>query len=269
MSFSSCMYNVRLFSLILFFLIHSFKKDTGMTSMDFTDSELENYREIERKKRSYTQLSKAGDPELQHLLQLPGKKMDEEEDGGEEPITRNQQIVDEERDLKSMEKYINNKLKLPKRSIPNINHRGNFEKLHDWLVLHLPDLTFNGRIAITLKIRYLLCTYIVAYLPAQWAFFFPRIIITKAPKTKVKLMDDFMDSFRVFLDFVKENSNKQLFVTFSIGKVINVKEELQFIKEIPNKILKDPIYIVRHVLNFDLKADGLEEYRAKAKNRAK
>lgn len=233
--------------------------DNVMMSKNMTTEELQKMEQENKKKHTYTPRSDPTDPEFAHLLKSEPQEIKKRP----EHITESQKATEKLKDMDDMEDYINKELGLPEKSIPNIHNSNAFKRLHKWLMDNLNDLIVNGRISITLEIRYMLCCYVVAFIPAEFVFFFPRFLITMIPAIDKPLIGEFIETLKTFLDFVKIDSRNKLFTTFSIGRKFDSKKDLDFILEIPNKILSDPIYIIRYVLMFDLKADGYEDYKRK------
>ncbi|ELQ74369.1 hypothetical protein THOM_2732, partial [Trachipleistophora hominis] len=234
-------------------------RNAFMVSMDLTDQELEKFNASDQELRTYTAMSDPKDPAFDHLLNLPSQEQ-------RQPLPKCAISEETERmhtDLNSMADYINDQLGLPKDAVPSINNKKAFKRLYDWLMLHFDDLALNGRIAISLEIRYFMCAYIVAFLPAQFAFFFPRALVKIIPSTDKPIIGDFVKSLKTFLDFVKANEQGELFITFSVGRSFNSKRDFDFILAIPKKIISDPLYVLQQALMFDLKAAGLEEFRAR------
>lgn len=227
--------------------------------MDLTDQELDKLSATDKESKMYTAKSDPRNPDFNHLLGLPSR----EPERFTPRCASNEEVAQMHNDLDSMDEYINDQLGLPKGSVPTINNKKAFKKLHDWIMLHFDDLALNGRLAISLEIRYFMCTYIVAFIPAQFAFFFPRALVSVIPATDKPVISDFVKALKTFLDFVKANESGELFITFSIGRTFNLKNDFDFILSIPKKILSDPLYLLKQALMFDLKAAGLEEYRAK------
>lgn len=138
-----------------------------------------------------------------------------------------------------------------------------WKKLHDHIVLNFPKLSIDGHLGIQLHIRYFLCCYIVAFIPAEFAFFFPGVYKRLIPKKayKVPILGDALIELETFLRFVRLESKTSFIITFFLGRRNSVIEDLKFLLKVPDKIFSDPMFILREVLAFEIRAEGYKDYK--------
>lgn len=147
--------------------------------------------------------------------------------------------------------------------VHGLHDRDMWRKLHGYLSLHFKDFMIDGHLSIELHIRYVLCCYIVAFIPAQFAFFFPAFYSMLIPKRayKVPVLGDALRGLERFLKFVSDNSTKTFIITFYFGRQNSLVEDIEFIKRVPDLIFSDPLAILREVLKFEIRSEGYDNKR--------
>lgn len=169
---------------------------------------------------------------------------------------------DAERKLKKMEelkKALNKKLGTD-GLISGLHDKDMWKRLHRYLTLNFKDFMLDGHLSIELQIRYVLCCYVVACIPAQFAFFFPAsygiIIPTKA--RRIPILSDALKGLDRFLKFVSDKSTETFIITFYFGRQNSLLEDIDFIKKIPDLMFTDPLAILRELLKFEIRSEGYD-----------
>lgn len=142
--------------------------------------------------------------------------------------------------------------------ISGLHDKDMWKKLHKYLELNFGDFMIDGHLSIELHIRYILCSYVVVFIPAQFAFFFPAFYTIFIPKKayKIPVVGDALRGLDRFLKFVSDRSTKTFIITFYFGRQNSMVEDIEFIKRIPDLIFTDPLAILRELLKFEIRSEG-------------
>lgn len=152
---------------------------------------------------------------------------------------------------------INNKLETD-GFVSGLHDRDAWNRLHKFLTLNFRDYIIDGHLSVELHIRYILCCYVVAFVPAEFAFFFPAFYDVFVPKKahKIPILCDLLRGLDRFLKFVSDSSRKTFIITFYVGRRNSLLEDIDFIKKIPDLLFTDPLAILRELLKFEIRAEG-------------
>ncbi|EOB14101.1 hypothetical protein NBO_38g0012 [Nosema bombycis CQ1] len=163
------------------------------------------------------------------------------------------------KDLESLAKRINESYDLGD-TVSSLTDKNMWERLHKYIKNHLKDFLIDGHLSIELQIRYVLCSYIIAFIPGQFAFVIPGFYTFLIPKKahKIPIVSDALRGLKAFLRFSKDTSRESLFITFYFGRANSIAEDIDFILKIPDLIVNDPIAIIRELLAFRIKANGYD-----------
>lgn len=171
-------------------------------------------------------------------------------------------IADKINEMDAMKEKLNKALGT-NGNVGSLTDKNMWKGLYDHIILKFPDLSIDGHLGIQLHIRYFLCCYIVAFIPAEFAFFFPGVYKRLIPKKAytVPILGDALIELETFLRFVRIESKTSFIITFFLGRRNSVKEDLKFLLEVPDKIFSDPMYLLREVLAFEIRAEGYKDYK--------
>ncbi|KAF9764470.1 hypothetical protein NGRA_0550 [Nosema granulosis] len=154
-------------------------------------------------------------------------------------------------------------------NVSSLTDKDMWKRMHDYIKLNLKDFLFDGHLSIELQIRYVFCSYIIAFIPAQFAFVVPGFYTYLIPKKahKIPIVKDALRGLKTFFRFTKATSRESLFITFYFGRANSISEDLDLILRIPNLIMNDPVSLIRELLAFRIKAAGYdpEKYRKNKK----
>lgn len=216
------------------------------------------------------QPTRNADVDKKHVSEML-KVIEAQEDPEEfvEPITAEDELRMVADDFKAMKSFFEEKLKAG--HWPSINSKEFFREFHDWLLSHLSDFSIDGRLGISLEIRYFLCTFIVLHVPSQYGFFFPKFILKFLDDDLIdnKIVQDFIISFKRFLKYVEEAKSDYLLITFTIYRNFTIgtdEKSLEWIMNIPKNVKSDPVdFLLGILLDWKFKADGYDEWKEKNK----
>ncbi|KAG5860048.1 hypothetical protein KMI_03g04970 [Encephalitozoon hellem] len=150
--------------------------------------------------------------------------------------------------------------KIGTTKVSGIHDKEAWNKLYEYLKLNFKDFLIDGHLSIELHIRYVLCCYVVAFIPSQFAFLFPAFYKVLIPKRamKVPILSDALKGIDRFLTFVSDQSTKTFIITFYVGRQNSLVEDIEFIKKVPDLIFTDPMAILREILKFEIRAEGYD-----------
>lgn len=150
--------------------------------------------------------------------------------------------------------------KIGTTKVSGIHDRDAWNRLYNHLKLNFKDFMINGHLSIELHIRYVLCCYVVAFIPAQFAFLFPAFYKVLIPKKamKVPILGDALRGLDRFLTFVSDRSTKTFIITFYFGRQNSLVEDIEFVKRVPDLIFTDPLAILRELLKFEIRSEGYD-----------
>ncbi|KMV65953.1 hypothetical protein M970_060520 [Encephalitozoon cuniculi EcunIII-L] len=148
--------------------------------------------------------------------------------------------------------------KIGTTKVSGIHDKEAWNRLYEYLRLNFKDFLIDGHLSIELHIRYVLCCYVVAFIPGQFAFLFPAFYKVFIPKRamKVPILGDALREIDRFLTFVSDRSTKTFIITFYVGRQNSLVEDLEFIKRVPDLIFSDPMAILRELLKFEIRSEG-------------
>lgn len=258
------------FIYLFIFFANSEKESVLMSSPDLTDDKISDIMRNTIEVSALNQKTTLYDKEKEHNKEV-AKVIDSQKDDQSdvEPLTDEDIERIEDDDYKSMENYINNKLQAG--HWPSINSKDFFERFHDWLILHLEDFVLNGRLGISLEIRYFLCTFIIIHLPSQYGFFFPKFLVGFIDENSIKndQIREMVTSAKRFLRYVEEGKSDYLMITFTIYRTFEIganEKSLEWIKKIPKGMKSNPAdFLLSFILDWKFKADGYDEWKEKNK----
>lgn len=177
-------------------------------------------------------------------------------------IPQSEKIEEQKKKIKQMTEKLNEALDL-KGEITDVTDEEKWKKLFKHFEINIEDYIINGKLSIQLHIRYFLCCYIVAFIPADFIFFYPSFLIKIIPEDKIKI--DFIagaiKELKLFQEFVKSKASTSFLVTFYFGRKNTLIEDLKFIATIPNNLFSNPTSIIRELLGFELTSEGYAEYK--------
>lgn len=146
-----------------------------------------------------------------------------------------------------------------------------WKRLHDYIKSHLDELLVDGFLGIQFQMRYSFCMYIVMFIPAEVVFpipgFYKRMIPAKSKK--IEIIRKTLEDVDKFFSFIKEESKTSFIINVTFGVKIDLKNDLQFILEIPKLIKTDPGKIIRWLLRFQIKAAGYKPGKSDVQKLAK
>lgn len=144
--------------------------------------------------------------------------------------------------------------------VSSLSDKNMWERFHNYIKLNLGDFLIDGHLSIELQIRYVLCSYIIAFIPGQFAFVVPGFYTYLIPKEahKIPIVKDALKGLKKFFRFTKDTSRESLFITFYFGRANSISEDIDLILRIPDLILNDPITLIREILSFRIKAEGYD-----------
>ncbi|ADM11657.1 uncharacterized protein Eint_060490 [Encephalitozoon intestinalis ATCC 50506] len=150
--------------------------------------------------------------------------------------------------------------KIGTENVSGIHDREAWNKFYEYLKLNFKDFLIDGHLSIELHIRYVLCCYVVAFIPAEFAFLFPASYKIFIPKRamKVPILGDAIKGIDRFLTFVSDRSSKTFIITFYVGRQNSLVEDIEFIKRVPDLIFTNPIEILREILKFEIRSEGYD-----------
>lgn len=168
-------------------------------------------------------------------------------------------IQNKEDTLNELSKKFNEAFDLDE-DVSSLVDKNMWERLHNYIKLNLKDFLIDGHLSIELQIRYVLCSYIIALIPAQFAFVVPGFYTYLIPKKahKIPIVKDALKGLKTFFRFTKATSRESLFITFYFGRANSVSEDIDLILRIPDLILNDPVTLIRELLSFRIKAAGYD-----------
>eukprot|EP00866_Antonospora_locustae_P001993 jgi/Antlo1/1993/2213 len=181
---------------------------------------------------------------------------------GEEDVPPTEDTIEKTKKLEEMKKKLNEALGT-REEVKGLTDKDMWKRLHDYLVQNFNDFLVNGHLGVEMQIRYFLCCYVVVFLPMQTAFFVPAIFFKWIPRSSYKtpVLNDALKGLEIFLQFVRKESQTTFLISFVVGRKNMLKEDLQFILDIPQKILSDPAFIIREFLGFEIRARGLNKFK--------
>ncbi|KAK6090957.1 hypothetical protein P3W45_000202 [Vairimorpha bombi] len=145
-------------------------------------------------------------------------------------------------------------------TVSSITDKDMWKRLYEYISINLPKFFIDGHFSIAFEIRYVMCSYVVAYIPGQFAFVIPGFYTYLIPKKAytVPVLADGLKGLKKFFKFCKRRSRDSLMITFFIGRENSVLEDLKFILDIPHMITVNPLGILRELLGFRIKAEGYD-----------
>lgn len=181
---------------------------------------------------------------------------------GEEDVPPTEDVIEKAEKLDEMKRKLNEALGTGDE-VKGLTNKEMWKSLHDYLVLNLNDFLIDGHLGVEMQIRYFLCCYVVVFLPMQTAFFVPAIFFKWIPRSayKTSVLNDALKSLETFLQFVRNESQSKFLISFVVGRKNVLKEDLQFILDIPQKIFSDPAFIIREFLGFEIRARGFTKFK--------
>lgn len=260
----------------VFFMIYLINsKNSIMVSKEFISSDLKKQMKENFQKTSLKPYDSLNDKQLKQQSEALKLKDEKAEIMPEdiEPMTKKEMKEMRNDEFESMENYINNKLKLNKGSLPSLNSRSFFKNLHNWILQHLNDLVIDGRLGITLEMRYFLCCFIVLYIPPQYGFFFPKFLISlldnKKLKNKNETLKKIIEEIKTFFDYIESTKKDKFLVSFTISRSFRIgidEKTLLWIKELPDRFFNDLKSLLSNImLDWNFKAEGYNEWKHKKK----
>ncbi|KAM0674317.1 hypothetical protein GVAV_002394 [Gurleya vavrai] len=178
------------------------------------------------------------------------------------PLSKSKQAEENEKLINDLHKNINERLDLD-GEIASLNDKKKWKGLFDHLKLNFKDYFFDGKLSIQLHIRYFLCCYIIAFIPADFVFFYPAAWQRLLPEKvmKVPIFGDALREYKIFEKFVKDQAGKKFIVTFYFGRKNTLIEDLKFLVTLPDKIYNDPGSILRELLEFEITSEGYADFK--------
>ncbi|KAM0686994.1 hypothetical protein COBT_001775 [Conglomerata obtusa] len=167
--------------------------------------------------------------------------------------------------IKGLSKKINNALDLDADEISSLVDEKQWRDLFSYFSLNLDDFIHNGSLSIQLHIRYFACCYIIAFLPADFIFFYPGAWHKLVPKElfQMQVIGDAIIEYKKFERFVKDQKDKKFLVTFYFGRKNTLLEDLKILIRIPKMIYRNPAKIFRELLEFEIRAEGYADFKKK------
>lgn len=164
-----------------------------------------------------------------------------------------------EKKLDEFHKIFTEALEL-KDTVSSITDKDMWKRLYDYIAKNLPKFFVDGHFSIAFEIRYVMCSYVVANIPGQFAFVIPGFYTYLIPRKAytIPIISDGLKGIKKFFKFCKQTSKNQLMITFYIGRENSALEDLKFILEIPHLIINNPLGILRELLGFRVKAAGYD-----------
>lgn len=143
-------------------------------------------------------------------------------------------------------------------SISSITDKDMWERLHKYIINNWGKFLIDGHFSIGFQIRYVMCSYVIAFIPGEFAFVIPGFYTYLIPKKayNVPIISDALKGLKKFFKFCKKTSRDKLFITFYFGRSNSIQQDLDFIKNIPVMITNNPLGILRELLGFRIKAEG-------------
>jgi len=133
-----------------------------------------------------------------------------------------------------------------------------WQRIYEYIRDHLDEFLQNNSLGILLQIRYSFCFYIVAFLPAEVIVPIPAKygFIIPASARKIEILRRALDRLKEFFAFVKKESKTSFLINFTLSRKGSVKEDIEFILQIPILLKNEPMKVLRWFLDYDLKAAG-------------
>lgn len=174
-----------------------------------------------------------------------------------QPLTQSEDIAQTNKILEDFTQIFQNTYDLGNTVSP-INDKNMWKKLYDYINANLKDFFVDGTFSIELQIRYVMCSYIIAFIPGQFAFVIPGFYTYLIPKKayNIPIISDALRGMKKFFKFCKKTSRESLFITFYFGRKNSLQDDIKFILKIPELISTDPMAIIRELLEFRIKAEG-------------
>lgn len=150
-----------------------------------------------------------------------------------------------------------------KKGVSSLTDKNMWKRLHAYIKLNLGDFLINGNLSIQLEIRYILCCYVIAFIPGQFAFVVPGFYTYLIPKKAhtIPIVSDGLKGLKAFFRFAKDKSRESLFITFYFGRANSISEDIDFILRIPDLLVHDPVSLLREFLKFKIKAEGYDSLK--------
>ncbi|TBU04479.1 hypothetical protein CWI36_0758p0020 [Hamiltosporidium magnivora] len=147
--------------------------------------------------------------------------------------------------------------------ITSLSNKEKWNGLFSHFFNNLDKYLINGNLIIVLNIRYSMCVYIIAFIPADFIFFIPASYKKLLPKKayEIPIFSDGLKEFNKFLQFVKEKSEKEFIITFVLGRQGTAIDDLKMLATLPAKIFSDPMTVLREILAFSIRSEGYEDFK--------
>lgn len=173
------------------------------------------------------------------------------------PVPQSEDASMTQEKLEDFTKKFNDALQLDDVVKP-ITDKDMWKRLHDYIISHWDKFFIDGHLSVALELRYIMCSYVIAFIPGQFAFVIPGFYTYLIPKQvyKIPIISDALRGVKRFFKFCKKTSRDKLFLTFYFGRANSLKQDLEFLKRIPDMIKNNPVGIIRELLAFSIKADG-------------
>lgn len=138
-----------------------------------------------------------------------------------------------------------------------------WKKLHNYIILNWKELNINGSLAINFEIRYFMCVYIILFIPEEIGFFIPARYKMIIPKKlyKIPIVKDILNEMDLFLKYIKIKSKGKLLITAYFGKRNCLKSDLNFLLNLKDRIINEPLSVIRDILSFEIWTDGYDEFK--------
>jgi hypothetical protein len=175
---------------------------------------------------------------------------DDQTPGAEDALAKTKELDD-------LKKALNERLGT-EDYISGLHDKDSWRKLHDYLKTNWELFAIDGKFSIPLEIRYVLCCYVILFIPGEFGFFIPgfyKVLIPRSAK-KIEIINNALEGLDRFLKFVRKRSKETFLISFHFGRKNTLREDIEFIKRVPDLIFTEPMAIVREVLKFEIRADG-------------
>ncbi|KAM0680437.1 hypothetical protein GINT2_001497 [Glugoides intestinalis] len=129
-----------------------------------------------------------------------------------------------------------------------------WEMIYKYIMENIDEFLKGQKLSIKMHIRYNFCLFVIPLLPTEYFLVFPSFYKKLLPQKMLNqpTIVEFIKAVDGFLDEVKSRKYTEILTVFIISRTVNLKDELEIIKEIPRYIKEDPIKVIRWLMKFNV-----------------